>query len=202
MITIKPSDVSDPAAPPEGEEHKKTIPLVWIPATLIVGLLIAGIYLGARIVAAHRHPKADVAHVPTPPPNSTPIPASPTVTAVKSQTQSPPPDTQASAKAEPPLAPQKPAGSEPLTLVSPGDGIPMIAPNPGQVYIQVGALDQEATRRFVQHLRDEHLDPHVAPGPTPQLMRVLIGPFDNRPALNERKAQLTSEGVDTFIREY
>ena len=86
--------------------------------------------------------------------------------------------------------------------MTPDDGIPMITPHAGQRYIQVGALDQEATRRFVQHLRSENLDPHVAEGPKPQLMRVLIGPFDNRDALNEKKAQLETEGIDTFVREY
>ncbi len=45
----------------------------------------------------------------------------------------------------------------------------MITPNPGQVFIQVGALDQEATRRFVQHLRADNLDPHVGPGQRPSL---------------------------------
>jgi cell division septation protein DedD len=78
----------------------------------------------------------------------------------------------------------------------------MITPQTGEHYIQVGALDQEATRRFVQRLRKEKLDPHVATGPTPELMRVLIGPFDNRDALNERKAQLELEGMATFVREY
>ncbi len=33
-------------------------------------------------------------------------------------------------------------------------------------------------------------------------MRVLIGPFDNPDALNEKKAQLQTEGIDTFVREY
>jgi cell division septation protein DedD len=33
-------------------------------------------------------------------------------------------------------------------------------------------------------------------------MRVLIGPFDNRDALNEKKAQLEAERIDTFVRRY
>jgi cell division septation protein DedD len=199
MITIKSSSASDnPSLPPEGspdgsnEELKKRIPLVWIPATLVVGLLIAAIYLGGRIVKAH--PSAS----PSAPPSS--------VTSAVVQKATPPaPPTEpavASPVAEPPAPPAIAPRSEPLTVVTPDDGIPMITPKTGQRYIQVGALDQEATRRFVQRLRSEKLDPHVATGPTPQLMRVLIGPFDNSDALNERKAQLETEGIDTFVREY
>ncbi|MGB6947148.1 MAG: SPOR domain-containing protein [Bryobacteraceae bacterium] len=201
MITIKPPNIPENSSQPPDEaveEHKKTIPLVWIPATLVVGLLIAGIYLGGRIVAAHGHPRTEVVSAAAP----TPPKAVVTPPVVESGNPESKPDTKAPAKTESPSPPQKPAGAEPLTVVSPEDGIPMITPSPGQVFIQVGALDQEATRRFVQHLRADNLDPHVAPGPTPQLMRVLIGPFDNRAALNEKKAQIESEGIDTFVRKY
>jgi cell division septation protein DedD len=167
------------------EEHKKRIPLVWIPATLGVGLLIAVIYLGGRIVKAH--PQAsETVH----PAVSVSPPVKPTVRPAVSEPAPPPPP--------PPTA----VSPEPLTVVTPDDGIPMISPHAGEMYIQVGALNAEATRRFVQHLRDEKLEPHVATGPAPELMRVLIGPFDNRDVLNERKAQLEIEGIATFVRQY
>ena len=90
-----------------------------------------------------------------------------------------------------------------LPSIVTGDyGIPTITPHRGELYIQVGALNAEATRRLLARLRGEKLDPHVAPGPRPELLRVLIGPFDDRDALNERKAQLEAEGVDTFVRQY
>lgn len=191
MITIKSSSASDnPSLPPEGgEDLKKPIPLVWIPATLVVGLLIAAIYLGGRIVKAH----------PSSNPSAPPSSVSSTVVQKATPPAPPPQPAAASPVAEPPVTTPR---SEPLTVVTPDDGIPMITPQTGERYIQVGALNQEATRRFVQRLRNEKLDPHVASGPTPELMRVLIGPFDNRDALNERKAQLETEGIDTFVREY
>jgi cell division septation protein DedD len=189
MTTIKPSSDTDIAStPPEAEakteEHKKRIPLVWIPATLGVGLLIAAVYLGGRIVKAHPQAPEPV-HL-----------APPVIPAVKPLVQPSAPEP-----APPPPTPTV-VRPEPLTVVTPDDGIPMISPQAGEMYIQVGALDEEATRRFVQRLRDEKLEPHVATGPTPELMRVLIGPFNNRDALNERKAQLESEGIATFVRQY
>jgi cell division septation protein DedD len=93
-------------------------------------------------------------------------------------------------------------GPVPPPIVALGNELPVITPETGGLYIQVGALNQEATRRFVQHLRDEKLEPHVAPGPRPEIMRVLIGPFDNRDALKERMAQFETEGIATFARRY
>ncbi len=192
-------DATDDAAS-DTDEHKKRIPLVWIPATLGIGLLIAAIYLGGRIVRAHPATKPAAVQSATPASTTPAIPPPPAPPEITKPT--PPSGPPVTTEAAPQAPTEKPPHSEPLTLVTPDDGVPMITPKSGDLYIQVGALDQEATRRFVQHLRRENMDPHVATGPTPQLMRVLIGPFDNRAALNEKKAQLESEGVDTFVRQY
>jgi cell division septation protein DedD len=163
-------------------EDKKRIPVAWIAATLGIGLLIAAIYLGGRILTANR----------SSPPASARLA---TAASVKPAASAQPPD----ALPPPPAVPEPAA--EPATA-SADDSIPMITPREGELYIQVGALDPDATRRFVQRLRSEKRDPHVAVGPAPELMRVLIGPFDNPDALNEQKAQLQSEGIDTFVRQY
>jgi cell division septation protein DedD len=185
MLTIRPS-VEDNAPPPEAgaaaEDHQKRLPLVWIPATLGIGLLIAAIYLGGRIVAGHGVVRGA-------------IPAIVKETEVE--------------EAAPP-APPKFASLEPLTAVAldnDNDGIPTITPKGGELYIQlsalnVGALNQEATRRFARRLRNDHLEPHVAPGPTPELMRILIGPFDNRDTLRQTQARLETEGLTAFVRKY
>jgi cell division septation protein DedD len=214
MITIKPSTVplptaalptvtppvvtppvvtNDASAPPKAdpniESNKKRIPLASIPATLSIGLLIAAMYLGGRIIAAHR-PATPVAHT--------------TITAPQlEQTQT------EQAPAQAPIAVtavQQEVKPEPTAIPDPDaslpDAMPMITPQAGERYIQVGALDPEATRRFVQYLRREKLEPHVAPGPKPELLRVLIGPFDDRNVANERQAQLQLEGIASFVRKY
>lgn len=197
MINFRPSSASDNAPlPPDvaaatPEEHQKQIPLVWIPVTLGVGLVIAAIYLGGRIVTGHTPPKPAVVQV------AAPIAAQPLA---KSEV------SEAKQADEPPAEPKpveaEPLKAEPLTVVTPDDGIPMITPQAGELFIQVGALDQEATRHFIQRLRNEGLEPHVALGPKPELMRVLIGPFDNRDVLNEKKARFDAERIDNFVRRY
>jgi cell division septation protein DedD len=156
------------------------MPLVWIPATICVGLLIAAVYLGGRIVTAHSHATAVAQTKPvaihTAPATPTPVP-SPVV-------QAPPPP-----KAEAPA------------LVS-DEQMPMIDPQTGQRYIQVAALNLEAARRYVGKLRQAKLEPHVAPGPRPELVRVLIGPFADQDSLTRTKSELESARIDHFVRKY
>ena len=78
----------------------------------------------------------------------------------------------------------------------------MITPKAGERYIQVGALDLEATRRYLGKLRQSKLEPHVAPGPKPELLRVLIGPFADHDSLVATKNDLESAGIDNFVRKY
>lgn len=201
MITIRPSTIEENASnTPEGgpdlEEHKKRIPLVWIPVTLGVGLLIAALYLRGRMAAVIPHANPAPAHV-----SATIAPPQPPVPQPQVQSPSTP-----QALTTPPLAPQKPAqklvGPELPAAMAEQDGIPMITPQAGERYIQVGALNAEATRRMVRRLRENGLQPHVAPGPKPELLRVLIGPFDDLVKMFEEQKQLQTAGVDTFLRKY
>lgn len=181
----------NPTPPADAPEQKKRIPLLWIAATLSVGLILAAIYLGARIVTAQRASK---------PMERTSITAPPSVVVT------PPPVPKAIPEPVVPVAepePLTPAAVLPLANTGTAkDPVPIITPHAGERYIQVGALNENATRVFIQHLRSENLEPQVAPGPKPELLRVLIGPFENLDALNERKAQLEGEGIQTFVRRY
>lgn len=187
------------------EAPRKRIPLASIPVTILIGLLIAALYLGGRIFTARRVQKpAPAIH------NAMPAMPHPAPVEAKAVSQPVQPEAKPVAPAAQALTPKpRVAEPEPARSVSPAsnssaDGLPMIQPHSGERYIQVGALDPDAndTRRFVERLRQEGMNPHVAQGPTPELMRVLIGPFANLDALNEKKAQIESEGIDTFVREY
>jgi cell division septation protein DedD len=189
--------LADSAEPPSRSVadvgDKKRIPVVSIPATISIGLLIAAVYLGGRIFTATR-PQKPAAHTTSMAPGAAPKTSAAPPSAVQPQA----PEVATAAVAQTAAA----VSAAPETTESSDDGIPMVTPHSGQRYIQVGALDHDATLRFIQRLREEKLDPHVAKGPTPELNRVLIGPFQDRDALNEKKAQLENEGIDTFVREY
>lgn len=189
MISIQPPTVDAGernADQKTDEKTKRRIPLASIPTTISIGLLVAAMYLGGRILTARRVAKPAVAVMSsaTPVTAKRPDPPAPTAISIPASVVKPAPQT---SKVD--------ADDNSLTRVT---------PQPGQRYIQVGALDMDAaaTHRFVERLRGEKLDPHIAPGPSPALMRVLIGPFDNLDALNEKKAQLETEGIQTFVRKY
>jgi cell division septation protein DedD len=170
--------------------------LVWIPATLSVGLLIAALYLGSRILTAHS-------------PAPSPVKTVKTMTTVAPQPAPPPqPKSEPISETNPqPLTPPeelKPDAGDPLPMIA-GDQLPMIAPQAGERYIQVAAvatLSVADTRRYIAELRRAKLDPHLAPGPIPELRRVLIGPFATQDALDQTRSDLARAGNKNFVRKY
>jgi cell division septation protein DedD len=211
-------DSTSTLTPSTTDARKERMPLVWIPATLCIGLLIAAVYLGGRIVTAHSSASAQVKTKPTV------THAAPVAPAAVMQAKAEPKPEAPSPQAKPTpdeLKPEEPKAQEakaeapkPVKSEAPrqakfevpkpvaGEPVPMIAPKDGERYIQVGALDLERTRRYIGHLRESKLEPHVAPGPTPEMLRVLIGPFTDRDSLGSTKSQLDSAGIPNFIREY
>src|SRR5271155_5483852 len=105
-----------PTPPTDATEQKKRIPLLWIAATLSVGLLIAAVYLGARIVTARRGSKPmertsiTAPPVVAAPPIAPPVAAEPVVPAVEPQESTPTPV------------------SEPATTSWAKDPVPIITP--------------------------------------------------------------------------
>jgi SPOR domain len=159
------------------DARKEGMPLVWIPVTLCVGLLIAAIYLGGRILTAHSQAAVPVQ---TPAPVQT---SAPFQTPELAQTS-------------------EPAQTNPAATLATDDEVHMIAPQAGQQYLQIGALNLEETRRYIEQLRQAKLEPHVAPGPRPELLRVLIGPFADQDALTRAKDDLARAGIKNFVRRY
>jgi SPOR domain len=228
MITAQPAGPDNNAASnttvsnaANSESQKKPIPMVSIPAIISIGLVIATVYLVSRIVTGHR-PIAAVKHAAIattvkPPSAAAPvapavqasadIPVSKAAAVIKTETKPAKPLVlpEKQPEKQPEKRPEKQPAKQPAEVskaVAAEDAIPMITPKTGERFIQIGALDEEATRRFVKKLRNEKIEPHVAPASKPELLRILIGPFENRDALNAEKAQLELEGMETFVRQY
>jgi cell division septation protein DedD len=182
---------STQGTPSKEDAREKRMAPVWIPATLCLGLLIAAVYLGARILSAHSHatsaPVKAMAMAPVQPPLTveTKAAAADVAPAIPSAA------VQAASRASLEPAPQRK-----------DDQVPMIAPQAGQRYLQIGALNLEAARRYVKRLGQANLEPHVAPGPTPELLRVLIGPFADQDSLIRAQNELERAGIENFARKY
>ena len=98
----------------------------------------------------------------------------------------------------PPKAAEKPA---PRPTINATNFI-LITPQAGERYLQIAAVSPHMVLTYVDNLRKVNLDAVVAPGPTPDLLRVLVGPFSDRESMDQAKARLEAAGKHPFIRDY
>ena len=69
-------------------------------------------------------------------------------------------------------------------------GVPLFAsPQPGILYLQIGALDRTTSTIVAQGLRERGYRSFVAPGPSEKIYRVLVGPFANQEEYKRTKAE-------------
>ncbi|MEP7353818.1 MAG: hypothetical protein ABI824_11350 [Acidobacteriota bacterium] len=76
------------------------------------------------------------------------------------------------------------------------------APFKGQLYIQMGAVDRGMAIVFAQGLQKMGFKSTIIPGPSPQVFRVILGPFAGTTEFNNAKLILDDMGLDTFARRF
>jgi cell division septation protein DedD len=169
-----------PDAPDKSVDWKKRIATVWIPAILGLGLITAFAYVGVRIVAG----KPQV--------QPTASPAKVEIPVIKAPANIP-------AEAAPKPAAPKPA---PKSVDLDPKAFTLVTPQPGERYLQVAAVTPHMVLTYVDTLRQVNLDAVVAPGPTPDLLRILVGPFSDQDSMNQAKTLLEAAGKSPIIRSY
>jgi len=123
------------------------------------------------------------------------------------------PPTQAAAPAPDPGAaqPAADAGAQPTTQpaangqpAAPPPAAPAAAPAPTAAdslpsgsYLQVMALNQQDAEGMVKTLKDRGFPALMTPGRN-NLMRVLVGPYNDTPAMSKAKTELENSGFHPF----
>jgi hypothetical protein len=80
---------------------------------------------------------------------------------------------------------------------------PFLKPQPGQVYVQVGAYSPNYTGSFLAILEKKGFHGVVAAGPSQDVNRVLVGPFADASAVKNTNGELGKAGLnDSFPRKY
>ena len=159
-------------------DWKKRIASLWIPAILGFGLMMAFGYLGVRIVAGKSQA-------------GTPVVTKPAALTA-------PPAPERPSQPDPPLkAPPKPQRAG-LTATN----FTVVTPQAGERYLQVAAVSPHMVLTYVDTLRLANVNVVVAPGPTPDLLRILVGPFADRDSLDQAKAELITVGRSPIVRIY
>ncbi len=162
---------------PVAEVRKNRIASLWIPAILALGLMTACAYLTVRILTARSEAKT-------------------TSVAEAKAPAVPPPAPQASA---PQTEKAKPPKAAPKSLVA---DFTVINPQAGERYLQVAAVSPHMVLPYMDGLRKDNFEAVVAPGPTPDLMRILVGPFADSESMEKAKAQLQLNGKSPLVRSY
>lgn len=216
MLTVGSSSATpaspegDPA-PASAQGSRKRVPLIAIPITLAVGLLVASGYVGHRILSSRNQATAVVvASVPASSP-VTVVAAAPTPVEAETPrpSQAPPQSTAATRTASklsseavsPEPAKEAADDTPPVRAADPGsEGL--IAPRHGERYLQIAAISADAAQKFLAGLGRRNLQASVAPGPHDGLVRVVIGPFPDRESVAAVKAQIESQWPDCFVRLY
>ena len=173
------SATSQPPAdiPPIEAARKNRIASLWIPAILGIGLVTAFAYLSVRIVTARSEAKtAPVVEA-----------KAPAAAPVAPQAAAPQP-----AKPKPPLPAPKPLRAD-FTVIN---------PQAGERYLQVAAVSPHMVLTYVDGLRKMNFEAVVAPGPTADLLRILVGPFVDSESMDQAKAQLQLNGRSPIVRSY
>ena len=162
-------------------------------ATVLVGVLLCGVYLVSRVSrsapsaktstfsataadagSSERNPQVNLRPA-APPPQSAAAPAT--------QVQSP---NTRPARTEP----------QPTVFVSrPGNRLP------GDTYLQIAAVDRGMSEVLVELLRRKGFQAKIALGATEDIFRVMVGPAKDAAALARIKADLQAAGFTSFARK-
>ncbi len=195
-----------PEAPADPAQKRAKQVFLGFAATVIVGLTLAGWYVGGRIFTAEKvhaatslNPARSVAPVPKAAPvviaqPSTPVVAEP----VPEVAQPEPVALRPSAPA--PVSPK----AEPVAVL-PADPTPAwrtIQPQSGELYLQLAAMGPNSTNEYLKILDAKGIYPKIAPGPSDNLHRLLIGPYPDKAALEKQQHDLEAAGIQFFERRY
>ena len=143
-------------------------------ATVAIGLAIASIYVGGRIVSAKTTRRA-----------------APVVIHVSSLSQ---PVAPAKAVSMPSPA------LKPKDAAAPHWNI--IEPRPGETYIQLAAIPLKTIDPFLNQIEEKGFRPVIARGPTDSLYRILIGPYARQDALKDAQTAVEAAGIQHIVRVY
>jgi hypothetical protein len=73
---------------------------------------------------------------------------------------------------------------------------------PNRMYLQVGSLDKNVAEILTQGLRIKGIPATIAPGVTPLLSRIIVGPFQTNTEMGVVQKQLSELGFTPFPRQF
>lgn len=166
METINDEIQPNPEIPADSATKQAKRVFIGFAATITIGLVIAGWYVGGRIFAADKvHAAAAIAK---------PISS-----------------TEATPVAEPVAVPTEAPSA--WTTVD---------PQPGDLYLQLATMGPNSTNDYLKALDSQGIHPRIAPGPSDNLHRIVLGPYPDKAALEKQQQELETAGIQFMARRY
>ena len=212
-----------PAPEVRKTEHSKRMALYAFLGVFLAVMVSSVGYLAYRRSSMPAAPKQIAAVSPAPVPASAPVPApvqkspDPVPVPVSPSTAvagpaakpanplpapvpaSPPPVATPTPK--PPVVSPPPASTEPVApVVLPGPE--WEKPQANRTYLQIGSIEKGVAEVLAEGLRIRGLRATVAPGVTPKVYRIIVGPFESVPEMKGVEKLLASMGFQTFPRQF
>lgn len=94
------------------------------------------------------------------------------------------------------------AGAAPAEETGAAGGAMVTEPPRGTVFLQVSAQDLANARVFAEALSQRGFRSIIAPGPTRDVFRVLVGPLEGPEQIAKTREELKAAGFDSIIRKY
>ena len=189
-----PEQISDPA-----KKAKRVF--LGIAGTIIVGLGMAGWYLGGRILATH---KVQAASIVKPVP-SKPVPSTPAVAPSVTKPATPVPviaEPVATQLITEPLATPPRVEKAAASDSSVEAAWNTVDPQSGELYLQLAAMGPNSTKEYLKTLDAKGIRTRIAPGPSEHLYRIVIGPYADKSELEKEQTELEKEGIQFMARRY
>jgi hypothetical protein len=77
-----------------------------------------------------------------------------------------------------------------------------VDPQPGELYLQLATMGPNSTNEYLKTLDAIGIHPRVAPGPSENLHRLLMGPYQDKTAFEKQQHELEAAAIEFVARRY
>jgi cell division septation protein DedD len=180
MEAINDEIQPNPETPADPAKMQAKRVFIGFAATITIGLTVAGWYVGGRIFAAEKVHAAGIVQPVSPAPAQVSAPAPVPVLAKP---------VEAAVPVEAPVE-------------APASAWNTVDPQPGDLYLQLATMGPNSTNEYLKELDAKGIHPRIAPGPSENLHRLVIGPYPDKAALEKEQQELETTGIQFMARRY
>ena len=77
-----------------------------------------------------------------------------------------------------------------------------VDPQSGELYLQLATMGPNSTNEYLKTLDAKGIHPRIAPGPSENLHRLVIGPYPDKATLEKEQMELEAAGIQFMARRF